>query len=333
MHLWEGFPTKEESMSAQRIQFQHGLSMIQFLQCYGTETDCVQALFKARWPKGFVCPSCGGKECSPISVRRLYQCRSCHFQTSLTAGTIFHQTHLPLQKWFLAMHFLTQGKHSISALELKRQIHVSYETAWNMKHKLLQVMLERENGRVLSGRVEVDDAYMGGERHGGKRGRGAPGKAPFLAAIQTSQSEDPATRRVVYLKVQAVKNFKAATIKAWAQGTLSEKATVVTDGMPGFACLGEMVKEHEMKVMPGTWRSAAHPAFKWVNTVLGNLKGNIIGVCRWVGHKHLPRYLAEFQWRFNRRFDLKVIFARLLRAAALTPPMPHNMLVLAEQSR
>jgi len=85
------------------------------------------------------------------------------------------------------MHLLTQGKHGISALELKRQIGVSFETAWNVKHKLLQVMLERENGRLLSERVEVDDAYMGGERHGGKRGRGAEGKTPFIAAIQTSK--------------------------------------------------------------------------------------------------------------------------------------------------
>jgi len=103
--------------------------------------------------------------------------------------------------------------------------------------------------------------------------------------------------------------------------------------MPGFRVIGEFVEPHEVKEMPGGWRSVKHPAFKWVNTVLGNLKGNILGVCRWVSARHLPRYLAEFQRRFNRRFDLATILARLLHAAVQTPPMPHRLLVLAETSR
>lgn len=121
------------------------------------------------------------------------------------------------------MHLLTQGKHSMSALELKRQIGVSYETAWKVKPKLMQVMLpydfgecmrspkERERGRILSERIKADDAYMGGERHGGKRGRGSPWKSPMRTAVQTSPDEDPSERKVVYLKVQAVPNFKLRT--------------------------------------------------------------------------------------------------------------------------
>ena len=143
------------------MQFQHGLSLVKFIERYGTEDQCARALFKARWPKGFECPDCGCRNHCLLVKRRLYQCNTCHRQTSVTAGTIFHHTHLPLQEWFLAMHLLTQGKHSISALELKRQIGVSYETAWKVKHKLMQVMLEREKGRILSERVEADDAYMG----------------------------------------------------------------------------------------------------------------------------------------------------------------------------
>lgn len=162
-------------MAYSPLQFQHGLSLVQFIERYGTEEKCAKVLFRARWRRGFVCPECGGREHCLLPARRLYQCNRCRHQTSLTAGTIFHGTHLPLRKWFLAMHLLTQGKHGISALELKRQIGVSFETAWNVKHKLLQVMLERESGRVLSERVEVDDPYMGGERHAGKRGRGAEG--------------------------------------------------------------------------------------------------------------------------------------------------------------
>lgn len=320
-------------MAYSPLQFQQGLSLVEFLERYGTEEKCAKALFQARWRRGFECPECGGREHCLLPARRLYQCNRCHHQTSLTAGTVFHGTHLPLRKWFLAMHLLTQGKHGISALELKRQIGVSFETAWNVKHKLLQVMLERENGRVLSQRVEVDDAYMGGERHGGKRGRGAEGKTPFIAAVQTSLDEPLSGRRVIYLKVQAVKDFKGKTVAAWAERSLAKTATVLTDGMSGFRAISARVKHHEVKEMEGGWRSAKHPAFHWVNTILGNLKGNILGVCRWVSAKHLPRYLAEFQWRFNRRFNLETILNRLLQAAVLTPPMPHWLLVLAETSR
>lgn len=312
-------------------QFQKGLSMVEFQRRHGTEEKCAEALFASRWPKGFVCPECGGPAYCLLAKRGLYQCNACHTQTSLTAGTIFHGTRLPLTKWFLAMHLLTQGKHSISILELMRQIGVSYKTAWMLKHKLMQVMLEREKGRVLSGRVEADDAYMGGERHDGTTGRGTTGKTPFIAAVQTTPDGEPGGRKVLYLKLAKVRNFKGRTVKAWAKRGLARTAHVLTDGMNGFRAIRAVVARHDRKVMPGGWKSAKHPAFKWVNTILGNLKGSLLGVCRWVSAKHLPRYLSEFQYRFNRRFDLASILQRLLRAATLTPPMPHNLLVLAER--
>jgi ribosomal protein L37AE/L43A/transposase-like protein len=314
-------------------QFQRGLSMVEFQRRYGTEEKCAEAMFASRWPKGFVCPECGGRACCVLAKRGLYQCNACHAQTSLTAGTIFHGTHLPLSKWFLAMHLLTQGKHSISGLELMRHLGVSYETAWNVKHKLMQVMLDREKGRVLSGRVEVDDAYMGGERHDGTTGRGTSGRTPFLAAVQTTPDGAPSGRKVLYLKLTRVRNFKGRTVRAWAKRSLATASHVLTDRMAGFQRLGVVLKRHEMKVLPGGWQNSKHPAFAWVNTVLGNLKGSLLGVCRWVSARHLPRYLAEFQWRFNRRFDLASILQRLLRAATLTPPMPHKFLVLAEPAR
>lgn len=315
------------------IQFQKGLSMARFLQRYGTEEGCISALFEARWPHGFECPECGGRAYCRLNGRRLYQCHTCHHQTSVTAGTIFHKTYLPLTKWFLAMHLLTQGKHSISALELMRQIEVSYETAWKVKHKLLQVMLDRENGRMLSERVEADDAYMGGERHGGKRGRGAPGKTPLLAAVQTNRERDRSGHKVLYLKIQTVPDFRGKTIQRWASRSLAPTSTVLTDRMPGFNTLEHVVRDHQPQEMPGGWRNTKHPAFRWVNTILGNLKGNLLAICRGVGAKHLPRYLAEFQWRFNRRFDLASILQRLLQASAATPPMPYALLVLAEVGR
>ena len=123
----------------------------------------------------------------------------------------------------------------------------------------------------------------------------------------------------MYLKVQAVPNFKKRTVKRWAKRSLARTSKVLTDGMRSFNDIGEVVQDHQPIVMIGGWRNSRHPAFKWVNTILGNLKGNILGVCRWISAKHRPRYLAEFQWRFNRRFDLEAILNRLLYAATLTP--------------
>lgn len=306
------------------IQFQPGLSLREFQGRYGTEEQCVAAICQARWPHGFECPECGSTQHCRLS-RGVFQCLCCRKQTSPTAGTIFQGTKLPLTVWFQAMHLLTQGKHSVSALELKRQLGVHYETAWNIKQKLMQVMLEREASTVLSGRIEVDDAYMGGEHHLGKRGRGAAGKTPFAVAVQTDP-KNPAS--VLRLRMKVLRHVGKRDLQAWFSRGFAEGSTILTDGWKAYSFLGEAGFDHQPHTMPGGWRSAKHPAFPWVNTVLGNLKGNIKGVTRWVGKAHLDRYLAEFQYRFNRRFDLKTILFRLLTAAVRTPAMPHPLLVV-----
>jgi ribosomal protein L37AE/L43A len=145
-----------------KIQFQKGMSLNQFLARYGVEQQCEAALEDARWPEGFQCPKCSTKE--HYQYRRgnvkIFQCRGCRTQTTLTEGTIFHSTKLPLTIWFQAMYLLTQNKNNISTLELRRLIGVSYPAAWRIKHKLMQVMCERESETKLSGRVEIDDAYL-----------------------------------------------------------------------------------------------------------------------------------------------------------------------------
>ena len=223
------------------------------------------------------------------------------------------------------MHLLTQGKHSVSALELKRQLGVTYYTAWKMKQKILQVMVEREEDRRLSGRVEVDDAYDGGERHGGKRGRGAAGKTPVVVAVQTDV-ETP--DKVLFLKMKTLKAVSTQQLKSWFEAYIEPGSLILTDGWRAYNFLEEDY-EHDAQKSPGGWKSAKVPALRWVNTVLGNLKGNIKGVTRWVSRVHLDRYLAEFCYRFNRRFDLKSILPRLLAVAVMTPAMPQSMLKLA----
>lgn len=305
------------------IQFQKGLSLREFNETYGAEDQCIEAICKARWRDGFVCPECGSTRHCRLA-RGLFQCQDCRHQTSPTAGTIFQDTKLPLTVWFLAMHLLTQGKHSVSALELKRQLGVCYDTAWSMKQKILQVMTEREEGRVLSGRVEVDDAYVGGEHHEGKRGRGAAGKTPFVVAVET----DPEVpERVLYLKMKTLEHVSGEELEPWFRKSIVAGSLVLTDGWKAYNFL-EDGWEHDAQKSPGGWKSAKVVAFRWVNTVLGNLKCNIKGVTRWVSRAHLDRYLAEFQYRFNRRFDMKSILGRLIHAAVQVPPMPQRLLVI-----
>ena len=162
-------------MGINRVQFQPGLSMSEFIHRYGTEAKCYRALYKWRWPEGFRCPACAGRARSRF--RRgdaiYYQCRACRHQTTLTAGTLFEGTKLPLRTWMLAMHLLTSTKTNLAALELMRHLGVNYKTAWRLKHKVMQAMSEREDSRKLQGFVQLDDAYLGGERNGGKPGRGS----------------------------------------------------------------------------------------------------------------------------------------------------------------
>jgi hypothetical protein len=176
-------------MRTNRIQFQPGLSMPEFFERYASEAQC-QA---ARWPRGFVCPKCGGAARSRFVRGGLpyWQCGACPHQTSLISGTIFEASKLPLSRWFLAMQLLTQSKNNVSALELKRQLGVSYRSAWLIKHKIMQAMRLAENGRELDGRIEIDDPYLGGEFSGGKTGQGTDNKVPFVAAVQTTEDGRP----------------------------------------------------------------------------------------------------------------------------------------------
>src|SRR3954462_10605851 len=157
-----------------------GLSEIEFRERFGTEEACRKTLFAMRWREGLACPACGNGGFCALKTRKLFQCNRCKKQVRLTAGTVFQDTKLPLTAWFVAIYHLAQGKNGISSIELGRRLGVKRQTAWLIKHKLMRAMGAREADKPkLAGRVEVDDAYLGGERPGGKRGRGAAGKPPI----------------------------------------------------------------------------------------------------------------------------------------------------------
>ena len=163
-------------MARNPVQFQKGLSLIEFSRRYGTDEQCHAALVAMRWPDGFECPHCKGRTHSYSLARRIFQCSACRVQTSARAGTMFHKSHTPLVKWFLAIYLVTSAKNDIAALELARQLGVKWDTAWLIKQKLMEVMLQRNATYKLKGAVQIDDAYLGGEK-AGKVGRGAAASA------------------------------------------------------------------------------------------------------------------------------------------------------------
>ena len=316
-------------MAMNPIQFQPGMSLTELFEKYGREQQCAQALEMARWPRGFQCPHCGDTHHSNFYVEDIqyWQCSACRHQTSLRSGSIFHGSKLPFRKWFQAMFLISQSKNNISALELKRQLGVGYTTAWRVKHKLMQVMAEREAGRVLQGDVVMDDAYLGGERRG-KAGRGSENKVSFVAAVQLSEEGHPQIARF-----DPVKGFTRDAIGQWAERYLCTATRVLSDGLNCFPAVAQAGAVHVPEVVGGSRRSTDMPCFTWVNTLLGNLKTALAGTYHAFNfRKYAHRYLAEYQYRFNRRFDLKAILPRLVRAAAATGPRTEAWLRTAEQS-
>jgi hypothetical protein len=238
----------------------------------------------------------------------------------LTAGTVFQDTKLPLVTWFAAIYHLTQSKGGVSSIELGRRLGVKQGTAWLMKHKLTRAMAAREAGKPkLSGRVEVDDAYLGGERSGGKRGRGAAGKTPIVAAVETTPERKPKR-----LRLSVVKGFRKREVEKLAKRDFAPGTNVVSDGLSCWPAVEKAGCQHFPMVTGAGKRAAGWTPFRWVNTTLGNIKTAIAGTYHHVSPKHAQSYLTSFAYRFNRRRQLDSIVERLAWAAMRTAPHPYQ---------
>jgi len=316
-------------MAINAVQFQKGLSMTEFMESYGTEAKCYRALYRSRWPKGFRCPKCSQRR--RLSFFRegkiYYQCRACQHQTTLTSGTLFQATRLPLRTWFLAIHLLTSTKTNMAALELKRHLGVCYRTAWRLKHKIMQAMTEREATRTLQGFVQIDDAYLGGERNGGKSGRGSENKQALIVAVET----DATMEHPRYMVIEPVRAFDNASMSAWAARRLAPEAEVFTDGLGAFRRFADAGHAHTVIEADSPRAATQAPGARWVNVVLSNVKRALDGVYHSLKQaKYARRYLAEAAYRFNRRFRLRDMVPRLLRAIAVCGP--HSERALREAS-
>jgi len=286
---------------------------------FATEEACRKYLVRVRWPDGFVCPHCGGTKAWAVRVV-LWQCAQCGTQVSVTAGTIFQDTRTPLRVWFNAMWWLTTQKNGASALGLQRILGLKhYQTAWTWLHKLSGAMV-RPGRDLLSGRIEVDEAYLGGLEEGAP-GRGTQNKALIGVAVQENGQSSGRIR------LQSLADASAQSLEGFIRSSIAPGSVVHTDGWSGYAGLHKLGYTHEVTVVKG---KSADELLPRTHRVISLLKRWLLGTHQGaVGHKHLDYYLDEFTFRFNRRTSASrgKLFYRLVQQAVLVEPRTYRMIV------
>src|SRR3954464_14500861 len=319
---------------------------LEFNARFGTDEQCRKYLIKARWPDGFRCDGCGHGHAYTLRTRLVYECVACRKQHSLLAGTIFEQTKTALARWFLAIYLVTSSKGGIAAAELQRQLGLgSYQTAWSWLHKLRKAMV-RPDREPLAGRVEADETYVGGPRPG-KRGRGAAGKTLVAGAVEAGETEGgrlgrrrrpgggpPPARgpRLGGLRLAVVPDASAASLEGFLGAAVATPTAVATDGWSGYAGLAAEGPPRE-PVDPGAPDAALR--LPGIHLVFGLVKRWLLGTHHGaVSKKHLPAYLDEYVFRFNRRTAKRIShgFARLVEQAVRTRPVTYRAIVAAAAS-
>ncbi len=295
---------------------------------FGNEEQCWEHLARVRWPRGFVCPRCGGDSRGFMKARRIHECRQCGYQSSVTAGTIFHKTRVPLRAWFWAIYRMSQGKKGVSALQLSKEIGVTYPTAWLMAHKIRKAMADREQGRKLRGLVEVDEGYVGGkERGSGRIGRFTQNKTVVAVAVEHWKEGEPGRPPIPGRAALGVlPDLTTASVRAFVDTQIKPGSTLWTDKFSSYGGMSWRGYPHAAIPLNGD-RELTRRFFPWVHIVMSNLKRFLLGTHHKPEAKHLNRYVAEFTYRFNRRWQERSLFHRLTRACVSTNTITYKDLV------
>ncbi len=292
---------------------------------FSTEEACRDYLFKLRWPNGFRCPRCGNGKAWPVG-EALFQCTRCNFQMSVITGTIFKDTHKPLSLWFRAIWWVTGQKNGASALDLKRMLGLgSYQTAWSWLHKLRRAMVRPGRDR-LSDEVEVDETYIGGGKPG-KRGRGAAGKALVVIAVE---DKGIGFGRI---RLSHIPDASSDSLNGFIQDSIDPGSIIRTDAWLGYNQLSSLGYKHVIK-KEGSY--IGENSLPLVHRVASLLKRWLLGTHQGaVSHEHLPYYLDEFTFRFNRRTSKYrgKLFYRLLQNAVQVEPSTYDKMILHVRGR
>ena len=281
----------------------NGPTIHEFFKRFPDDNTCLDHLMQVRYGETLDCPACGRNgKFHRLQKRPVYSCQWCGYQISPMEGTPFKRTHTPLTKWFYAMYLFTTSRHGVPAKELQRQLGVTYKTAWRMGHELRKYIATVDGDPPLGGHVELDETYIGGRRKGGKRGRGAPGKTIVFGMLE--RQGDVITR--------VLQNVRKKTLEAHVVENVRRGTTVSTDELTSYAKLAKKGYKHG---------SVNHSADQWVDGIhhvnsaegfWSLIKRSIRGTHVHVPAKHLPKYLGEFEYRWNMRRQPWMMFERLL---------------------
>jgi transposase-like protein len=294
-------------------------TLVEFEKRFGTEDACRDYLFNFRWPDGFQCPRCRHRKAWSKN-NGLYECAYCNFQTSVIAGTIFQDTKKPLSLWFRAIWIVTNQKYGANALGLQRVLGLgSYRTAWMWLHKLRRAMV-RPGRDKLSGTIEVDESYIGGEKPG-KRGRGAAGKTLVVIAAQIDG------KRIGRIRLRQIKDASAESLEEAIKESIEPGSIVRTDGWKGYNGVKRLEYNHEIVRADGGVGENLLPHCNRVASLLQRwLMGTHQGA---VSHEHLEYYLDEYTFRFNRRTSQhrgKLFYRLIQQAVAVEPATLQSMI-------
>jgi transposase-like protein len=281
-------------------------NLVEFQRKFNTEEACEKYLFEQRWPKGFKCPKCGFDEFYYISTRKLYECKKCAHQTSITAGTVMNRSKLNLTVWFWTIYLVSNDKRGRSALAISQLLELNYRTAWRLLHKIRHAMSERDASYQLAGFVEMDDAYFGAPRPK-TDGRGTT-KAKVAIALSLNENGKPQ-----YARMKVIEAVSTDEIKKVAEECILKGSTVSTDGHSSYLKL----KENYTHRYQNYYESDNAVFLKWLHVITGNAKMYILGTYHGLEDKFLQAYLDELCYRFNRRFSTKQLFGRLLNVCIL----------------
>jgi transposase-like protein len=291
------------------------MNMVKLMERYQSEDKCYRDLEELRWLDGIACLRCGSVNISRIQARRQFDCDSCRYQFSVTAGTIFHDTHLPITKWFIAVYLMIESRKGVSANQLKRTLGVSYKTAWYLCHRIRRAMQDAYP-IPLKGIVEIDETYAGGKVRG--KGKGYIGnKAVVVGAVE----------RDGRIALKVIPTNDRDNLHGFIKGTTSpETEAIYTDEFMAYRGIGDHDTRHE---------TVHHKSEEWVrgdvytNSIEGVwslFKRSIIGSYHKVSVKHLDAYLDELEWRFNNR-ENPWLFRDTLSKLLTSEKMPYQELV------
>lgn len=301
------------------------LNLFTLMDKFETDDECRLVLEELRWPEGVTCPRCGSEKYQQDSKRHTYDCTGCGYQFSVTAGTIFHDSHLPLRKWFVATYLICEAKKGVSANQLKRTIGVSYKTAWYLCHRIRAAMAVA-SPVMLSGTVEMDETFIGGKPRRGTGRRDQWGGIPGPDPARPKTVVLGALERGGDLRLRVSKNRGGAAIKSFATDTLADHvAAIYSDDWSAYRSLADADTQHE---------SVNHSQNEWVRgdvhtngieSAWSLFKRSIVGSYHQLSAKHLDAYLDEFEWRFNNRENVS-LFTDTLRAMVSTEALAYKAL-------